>query len=972
MKKLFSLVVVMAMITIFSQTSLAQNVTVAGANMVNGTYLTLRAAFTAINNNSQTGANIVLTIVNNTNEGTSTAALNAGTWTTLTIIPSGNRTITGATTVNNPLLDLIGSDNVTIDGLNTSGNSLTISNTTIGTTAGSSTIRFRNGATNNLVTNCTILGSTRSTIAIASGTILFHGTTSSGNNNNTVSYCNIGPAGANLPSKGITAIGTNTSSSTWNTNNLIDNNNIYDFFLASNNLSGIYIDVGNQNWTITNNRMYQTAPRAFTNNGLRYGGITINGSNTSGSTHTISSNIIGFGNSSGTGTTTISGSSNEFRGIDIQSSNSSTFCSIQGNTISGIIQTTSRSSTNPGFNPFIGIQSGSADFDGPANIGNITGNTIGSLDGSSSIIINATSILANTVPVCGIFDYNYLDNVSISNNNIGSITINSGGTGTVVGFRGIHVSAIAGISRIINNNTIGGNTTGSITNNIVGTNSMYGIQTWGPNVTMIGNTIRNMTGNSTGLNIICMSGIIPSGSTGVNTISQNTIHSLHNNSGSISNSIYTLYPTFPATANIVDRNFIHSISINSTNTDCQIVGILSGTTGSATYKNNMVRLGLNAAGSSITSGFTIMGIWDYTGSTNSYYNNTVYIGGTGVVSVYNTYAFNSYTVNVTRNFQNNIFWNARSNSSGGFANFSIGVGGTGINPVGLTCNNNLLLASGTNGVLGFYNAVQYSTITAWRIATGQDSRSINSEPLLISPNGSASTVDLHIDPSDLTVSGRGTFIASVNNDFDGNSRPTSQSSTVKPVDIGADQYTPSVSYTGNILAVTEPGVLSDGNLKAIELTSGSFNFMQARQYTGVRTPYNTLLKNNTPVKNRYHDSQKKTLPETNFKEAIEVKTATINDVPSELRKAEEINNSDKQFKTNTNKSVNQPKNKILNDSPVEINNKKQGTPGGNSGNAAVNTPWLYWEIDNLVPLTEPIILRFTTMRISLQLFQRQT
>ena len=56
-------------------------------------------------------------------------------------------------------MNINGADNVTINGLNTVGNSLTISNTTIGSTAGSSTIRFQADSTNDIVTNSTILGS---------------------------------------------------------------------------------------------------------------------------------------------------------------------------------------------------------------------------------------------------------------------------------------------------------------------------------------------------------------------------------------------------------------------------------------------------------------------------------------------------------------------------------------------------------------------------------------------------------------------------------------------------------------------------------------------------------------------------------------------------------------------------------------------------------------------------------------------
>jgi trimeric autotransporter adhesin len=102
----------------------------------------------------------------------------------------------------------------------------------------------------------------------------------------------------------------------------------------------------------------------------------------------------------------------------------------------------------------------------------------------------------------------------------------------------------------------------------------------------------------------------------------------------------------------------------------------------------MVRLGLDAAGNSITTGFSIVGILDIAGATANYYFNSVYIGGTGVASASNTFAFFSDVVNNTRNFEDNIFWNARSNASGKIANVAIEVGGTAPNPPGLTSNYN--------------------------------------------------------------------------------------------------------------------------------------------------------------------------------------------------------------------------------------------------------------------------------------------
>ena len=104
-------------LTLFASASFAQNVTVAGSTGANATYATLKAAFDALNaNTNQTGNTITVSIVGNTTE-TASAVLNqpsGGSWSTLTISPSGTRSITGA--IAGHLIDLNGADNVTISG----------------------------------------------------------------------------------------------------------------------------------------------------------------------------------------------------------------------------------------------------------------------------------------------------------------------------------------------------------------------------------------------------------------------------------------------------------------------------------------------------------------------------------------------------------------------------------------------------------------------------------------------------------------------------------------------------------------------------------------------------------------------------------------------------------------------------------------------------------------------------------------
>ena len=243
-------------IAVTSVTGLHAQVTVSGSTGANGTYATLGAAFTAINATAQTGNNILVLVTASTNEGATTATLNAGTWTTLSVQPSGGSySILGSTTAGNPMIDFNGADNVTVDGLNSGGNSLTFENTTVSATSGTSTIRFQADATNNTITRCAIKGASTMAVGTNGGNIWFGaGAVSTGNDNNTISFCDIGPSGANLPTKGIYFTGTTTSTATNNSGVIITDNNIFDFFSATTTSAGVYVTTGTTDITIQNNK----------------------------------------------------------------------------------------------------------------------------------------------------------------------------------------------------------------------------------------------------------------------------------------------------------------------------------------------------------------------------------------------------------------------------------------------------------------------------------------------------------------------------------------------------------------------------------------------------------------------------------------------------------------------------------------------------------------------------------------------
>jgi len=799
----------------------AQVVVAGSGGAANGNYATLKAAFDALNLETTQAGNVITITINAgtyaANSETAPCVLNqpsTSSWTSLTITPIGAVTVSGAIAAGSPLIDLNGADNVTIDGLNASGNSLIIENTTVSATTGTSTIRLQTDATSNTITRCTVNGASSMAIATNGGNIYFGaGAISTGNDNNTVSNCNIGPSGANLPTKGVYGNGSTTTVATYNSGNTITGCNIYDYFGASVTSAGIYLAAGNTDYTITNNKFYQTATRTQVTTGTVHAGIQISSANVNNTT--ISGNTIGYASNSGTGTYTFVGVSSTSRFVPIYLSTvgTTTACSVDGNTVtaisvSGLVSGTSTSS------PFIGIYVGS----GLANIGTTTGNTIGSSTVSGSISFTSSS--ASSGEVYGIYFFPSLVS-NISNNIVGGITATNSSTGgsSIYGIRAFTSSTVV---NTFQNNQIGfaaapisSNATTSTASRVVGLYSQSGVSI------VTGNTITNLNAASPNVGTGSASSVIGlwidnSSATIGNNISQNVIHTLSNSNAAAAVWVTGMsYNGATTGTHVVQRNLLHSFNMVSASATATMNGIyiVGGTT---TYQNNMVRLGIDAAGADVTAGVAINGISEQAAGTDNIYFNSVYIGGSGVSGTGNSYAFISTITTNTRNFRNNIFYNARSNGAGSGKHYSVRVGGTAPNPTGLTINNNVYLATGTGGVFGFFNSLDVATLAAWKANVGQDVNSFDSNPQFQNPTGNSATVNLHINPSIATnVEGNGFDVVTITDDYDGQTR-----SGLTPVDIGADagNFTPGGDLTGPVITYTALGNTTSTSSRSLTAT----------------------------------------------------------------------------------------------------------------------------------------------------------
>lgn len=618
---------------------------------INASYASLTnsgGAFQALN--TATGGNIVVAITADLISETGAIALNDRPWTSIRIIPSGARLISGTVDGGNGLIPLNGADSVTIDGLNSGGNSLTIQNLSTASITGTSTLKIYNTTQYLLITNCTILGSSTSSNLTSSGTILF-GTngTVGGNSNNTISNCKIGDASSGLPSKGICSYGSGSGNE--NTNNTVINCEIYNYSASTAIQSnGILIYGGSSYWIIRNNKFYQTAARSLS---AKHCAIQFYSNTSSG--NLVSDNFIGGNNAAGTGTYTITAGSanNQFSAIMMAQSGI-----VMNNTITNISQSTG--STLPLSLAFCGIEvSGSA-------LVEVTSNIIGSQTANDVILF--TGINTGRCETYGIYNGNTTQGGVISNNQIGGITLANTSTGGV-NFDGIGTNFNSVQSLLCKDNIIGGSIANSIRNTSAPAGAsarLYGIGFIQTKVSACsGNIIRNLTafGGPGAGSEIC--GIF-AGSDKSKQIRGNVISNL-SHIGTGKKEVWGIYFLGCSTeASVIEKNFINTVSNNTTNGgEMGGIKIYTSTAGSTnTVINNIVNISSN------TTNSMVYGINDASTHTNKIYHNTISI--TGSTASGSSSSFISGGTN-TRDVRDNIFYNTRT---GGTENLSMKVTST--------------------------------------------------------------------------------------------------------------------------------------------------------------------------------------------------------------------------------------------------------------------------------------------------------
>lgn len=765
-----------------------------------GDYPTLREAFAAINAGTLTGA-VTLQIIGSITDN-NTAVLNASSsgsanYTSVYIYPTlAGCTISGS--YGGPLIDLNGADHVTIDGREgASGNTvgLTISNTSTGGGA-TSTIRFTNDATYNTVKYCLIMGSTS---AGNSGILYFSTTTvTTGNSNNTLDHNEVTCAGSNRPPN---AVFSNGSSNADNSSNTISNNNFHDVLNPNNNHTRVInLSEGsgdwqgyNSAWTIRGNSFYETTGFTITSsNNISI--IYIYAFQDNGTSFDISNNYIGGSAPLCGGTWTKSTSGNTFYGLQIRVGNV-TVSNIQGNTIKNFNYTNSNDYKWWGMD----IQAGKV------NVGTIAGNTIGSAEGTGSIIFTANG--SNSF-FCGIHFQS--SDVNAQNNTIGSITATNANSSKSTHFYGIWLSSNGGPCSLsyntigsistsnsinvisasttdaqkvwgifsdgnsgtlsVNNNTIANLTNGTTNTSTTVYGQIYGIFLFRNTVTASGNLIHNLTiananaasdcdpGNQNNPYISAAGIAFANPSNSTQTLSDNTIYNISNTFSTFTGHVAGIYYYGQSTPSKVSGNRIYNLSVNSGSSSASIHGIKIAR-GVVSYSNNIIILG----GNSTTNLYGIYEAGSLDATTSNIYFNTVYLAGAPTTGSLNSACLYNGGTSSTRNFRNNLFFNARSNNGASGKHYAMYIQNTGGN---LTCDYNDYYFTGTGGALGYYGGDKTSLPIVTGV-TGNDAHSLNIDPTFANAGGT-SAVDYI--PSTLLPAATGTGVTT---DYGGSTRSES-------------------------------------------------------------------------------------------------------------------------------------------------------------------------------------------------------
>lgn len=379
-----------------------------------------------------------------------------------------------------------------------------------------------------------------------------------------------------------------------------------------------------------------------------------------------------------------------------------------------------------------------------ANIGTVTGNTIGHTSTSNSILFSSNSLAIAGINIASNSD------ISISNNLIANIT--TSGSGSATAYRGIYISGNA-------------------------------------NLTITNNVIRNLSSNSTSTSATAnqaIAGIVSNSGSSSQTFSKNSIYSLYSTASTAAVNCIGIVVNNASAEFTIKKNKIYDLKVATSSATAGIYGIYNNA-GGCTLTNNMISI-QNGAN---TNDPIIAGIACKNGSTktNTIYYNSIRVAGTAS-STTNTYCIGRETAESIMVVKDNIFINERTGGSGkhyAIYNYS---GATGWSSGASNYN---VLYSTTAANTGYWTSDQ--TFAGFQTASSSEANSKNVDVNFTDEtNGDLHIAGVSIGSANLN----GVLIGTVTEDFDEQVRPSVSGTPY----IGADEVTASplpielIAFTG--------------------------------------------------------------------------------------------------------------------------------------------------------------------------------
>ncbi|MEI6764877.1 MAG: CARDB domain-containing protein [Bacteroidota bacterium] len=288
------------------------------------------------------------------------------------------------------------------------------------------------------------------------------------------------------------------------------------------------------------------------------------------------------------------------------------------------------------------------------------------------------------------------------------------------------------------------------------------------NLVIRGNTI----GSATATDYVTYRGIYLTGAAAP-VVSGNEIYNIIATAGSI---IAGIDISDYVSNGSISKNSIHDIQYNASSSGAYGINIdpSSGTSG-IQVDNNMITKITTANYSPASTSYNPFGIRITNGTAYKIYYNSVNLTGTqynagtaGTLSA--ALLISSSSVSGT-DIRNNIFANGLTGAAGS-KSYAVYFSGS---LVFGTINNNDYYSSGTYAILGYYGA-DVTSLSAWKITSGQDVNSISANPSYFSVS------NLHASAIELNAAA--TPITGITTDLDGDVR------NISTPDIGADEFSP--------------------------------------------------------------------------------------------------------------------------------------------------------------------------------------